>query len=94
MWSRPALVGGLPQYAPNAGVTIDGGEGTDLTAIVATELADHLVIDGLKVYGAGRSTSLAGVELVDVDGLEGDDTLDVLATATGVATTVDRRTRQ
>ena len=83
-----ALVGGLPQYAPNALVVIDGGAGTDLTVIVATELADHFVIDGLKVYGAGRSTSLAGVELLDVDGLEGDDTFDVLATDAGLLTTV------
>ena len=72
------LVGTQVQYVVNAPVTIDGGDGFDKTVALATEFADHLVVDATGVYGAGpdggvqrRSRSL------EVDVMEGDDTVDV-----------------
>ena len=55
-------------------MTIDGGAGFDKTVALATEFGDHLVVDATGVYGAGLTVGYSGVEILEVDVLEGDET--------------------
>src|SRR5207247_7367829 len=75
-------------YNINAPVSIDGGNGFDKVDILGTEFADHIVITAKGIFGAGLSVTYANVEVLEVDALEGDDTIDVLSTAPGVLTRV------
>src|SRR5204863_1118033 len=75
-------------YNVNAPVSIDGGNGFDKVVILGTEYADHIVITFKAIYGAGLSVTYANVEVLEIDALEGDDTIDVLSTQPGVATRV------
>ena len=74
----------LIQYIANAPVAIDGGDGFDSVVVIGTEADDDFVINADGVYGAGRFVSFIGVERVDIDGAEGDDTFTVLSTPPGV----------
>ena len=47
----------LVQYAVNAPVNIDGGDGFDTVRIVGTEFADDFVITDAGVFGAGLDAS-------------------------------------
>ena len=76
------------QYTINAPVSIDGGGGFDKVVILGTEFADHIVITDQAVYGAGLAVSYENVEVLEIDGLEGDDSFDVLSTAPGLVTRV------
>jgi Ca2+-binding RTX toxin-like protein len=76
------------QYTINAPVSIDGGKGIDKVVVLGTEFADHIVVTSKAVYGAGLAVTYANVEILEIDGLEGDDLFDVLSTAPGVATRV------
>ncbi|MEY2518223.1 MAG: large repetitive protein, partial [bacterium] len=76
------------QYAINAPVSIDGGNGIDKVVVLGTEFADHIVVTEKAIYGAGLAVTYANVEILEVDGLEGDDSFDVLSTAPGVATRI------
>src|SRR5439155_17131684 len=40
------------------------------------------------IFGAGLTVTYANVEVLEIDALEGDDTIDVLSTQPGVATRV------
>src|SRR5262249_12288371 len=73
------------QYNVNAPVSVDGGTGFDKLVILGTEFADDIVITSKAIYGAGLNVRYANVEIVEVDGLEGDDEFFVQSTAYGVA---------
>ncbi|HZK06225.1 MAG TPA: hypothetical protein VFC82_10350 [Actinomycetaceae bacterium] len=73
------------QYNVNAPVSVDGGTGIDKVVILGTEFADDIVITADSVNGAGINLRFTAVEMVEVDGLEGDDEFFVLSTAFGVA---------
>ncbi len=73
------------QYNVNAPVSIDGGNGVDKLVVLATEFADDIVITANKIYGVGLNVRYASVEIVEVDGLEGDDEFFVQSTEFGVA---------
>ena len=73
------------QYNVNAPVSVDGGTGFDKLVILGTEFADDIVITAKAIYGAGLNVRYTTVEVVEVDGLEGDDEFFVLSTAFGVA---------
>src|SRR4029077_19674095 len=47
-----------------------------------------IVITAKTIYGAGLTVSYHNIQVVEVDALEGDDTIDVLSTAAGVVTRV------
>src|SRR5262249_38142077 len=95
--ARPKLTGGFStaaetdirtgggnnqvQYNINAPVSIDGGNGFDKVVVLGTEFADHIVVTEKAIYGAGLAVTYASVEVLEVDALEGDDTIDVLSTA-------------
>ena len=73
------------QYNVNAPVSVDGGTGIDKMVVLATEFADDIVITAKGIYGAGLNVRYANLEIVEVDGLEGDDEFFVQSTAFGVA---------
>ncbi|MGD9713188.1 MAG: beta strand repeat-containing protein, partial [Thermomicrobiales bacterium] len=76
------------QYNINAPVSIDGGAGFDKVVVLGTEFADHIVITDTAVYGAGLAVTYENVEVLEVDGLEGDDSFDELSTPAGVITRI------
>jgi hypothetical protein len=73
------------QYNVNAPVSVDGGTGFDKLVILATEFADDIAITESGIFGAGLNVRYSTIEVVEVDGLEGDDEFFVQSTAFGVA---------
>ena len=76
------------EYNMNAPVSVDGGAGFDKLVILGTEYADHIVVTSGAIYGVGVWVTYARIEVLEIDALEGDDAIDVLSTAPGVATRV------
>src|SRR5688500_14300830 len=73
------------QYNVNAPVSVDGGTGFDKVAILGTEFPDDFVITEKGVFGAGVNVRFENVEVVEVDGLEGDDEFFIISWRAGVA---------
>src|SRR5262249_23354936 len=73
------------QYNVNAPVSVDGGTGFDKLVVLGTEFADDFVITAKGIFGAGLNVRYSTVEVVEVDGLEGDDEFFVQSTDFGVA---------
>ena len=76
------------EYNMNAPVSVDGGAGFDKLVILGTEYADHIVVTSKAIYGVGVYVTYVNIEVLEIDALEGDDTIDILSTAPGVATRV------
>ncbi|HET7128184.1 MAG TPA: hypothetical protein VFJ93_03815, partial [Gaiellaceae bacterium] len=76
------------EYNMNAPVSVDGGAGFNKLVILGTEYADHIVVTYNHIYGVGVSVTYVNIQVLEIDALEGDDTIDVLSTAPGVATRV------
>ena len=76
------------EYNINAPVSVDGGTGFDKLLVLGTEFGDSFVITDQGVFGAGLAVTYANVEVLEVDGLEGDDHFTVQSTPFGVATRV------
>ena len=76
------------EYNLNAPVSIDGGSGFNKVVILGTEFADHIVVTAKAIYGAGLNVTYVNIQVLEIDALEGDDTIDVLSTAPGVVTRV------
>ena len=72
-------------YNVNAPVSVDGGTGFDKLVVLGTEFADDIVISVKGIFGAGLNVRYDNIEVVEVDGLEGDDEFFVLSTKFGVA---------
>ncbi len=70
----------LVQYAMNAPVNIDGGDGFDRVIIIGTEFGDDFVVTKDGVYGAGLNVNFVNIESLAVDGAEGDDRFYVRST--------------
>jgi Ca2+-binding RTX toxin-like protein len=75
-------------YNINAPVDLDGGAGFDKVVVIGTEFGDNFVITDEGVFGAGLNVRYAGMEALDVDGMEGDDHFFVQSTKAGVITTI------
>jgi hypothetical protein len=73
------------QYNVNSPVSVDGGTGIDKLVVLGTEFADDIVIRESGILGAGLNVRYDNIEIVEVDGLEGDDEFFVQSTAFGVA---------
>ena len=84
--AMPKLVGNQVQYVENATVSIDGGNGVDKVVTLATEFADHIAITSLHLYGVGLQVTYTNTEILEVDGMEGDDIVEVLSTLAGMVT--------
>ena len=76
------------EYNINAPVSVDGGNGFDKLVILGTEFADHIVVTDKGIFGAGLTVTYQNIEVLEIDALEGDDTIDVLSTQPNVATRV------
>ncbi|UWQ93699.1 hypothetical protein K3727_21740 (plasmid) [Rhodobacteraceae bacterium M382] len=72
-------------YNLNAPVSIDGGAGYDKVVILGTEFGDAFVIREDGIFGGGLNVNFENIEVLEVDGLEGDDEFFVLSTPIGVA---------
>ncbi len=73
------------QYNVNAPVSVDGGTGFNKLVILGTEFADDFVITDKGIFGAGVNVRFTNIQVVEVDGLEGDDEFFVQSTAFGVS---------
>jgi Ca2+-binding RTX toxin-like protein len=79
----------LIQYAVNAPVNIDGGDGFDTVVIIGTEFNDDFVITSTGVFGAGLHVSFVNIEALTVDGGAGDDRFFVQSTGPTFTTEID-----
>jgi hypothetical protein len=102
--ARPRLTGGFStasqsdirtgdgnnqvEYNLDAPVSVDGGNGFNKLVLLGTEFADHIVVTAQAIFGAGLSVSYSRIQVLEIDTLEGDDTIDVLSTAPGMAVRV------
>ncbi len=78
----------LIQYVVNAPVNIDGGDGFDTVIIIGTEFGDDFVVTEKGIFGAGLNVNFVGVEVLNVDGAEGDDRIFVQGTSEKVISTI------
>ncbi|HEY9237367.1 MAG TPA: hypothetical protein VIP10_00890, partial [Burkholderiaceae bacterium] len=85
---RPGEGNDTVQYNINAPVSVDGGTGFDKVVVLGTEFADNFVVTDQGVFGAGVNVRYQNIEVLEVDGLEGDDDFYVLGTPVGVITRV------
>lgn len=76
------------RYAVNAPVNIDGGDGLDSVTVIGTEQRDEFVITKDGVFGAGLNVNFVNVELLKVDGAEGDDSFFIQSTNENILTQV------
>ena len=79
----------LIQYAVNAPVNIDGGDGFDTVVVIGTEFNDDFVITENGVFGAGLNVNFVNIESLVVDGGAGDDRFFVLGTSPDWTTEID-----
>ncbi|MFN2611440.1 MAG: hypothetical protein ABR507_11310 [Actinomycetota bacterium] len=79
----------LIQYAVNAPVNIDGGDGFDTVVIIGTEFNDDFVVTSTGVFGAGLHVSFVNIEALTVDGGAGDDRFFVQSTGPTFTTEID-----
>jgi hypothetical protein len=75
------------QYTLNAPVSVDGGAGFDKVLILGTEFGDSFVITEKGVFGGGINVTFANIEILEVDGMEGDDHFTIQSTPFGVSPT-------
>ena len=73
------------QYNVNAPVSVDGGTGFDKVAILGTEFPDDFVIRRRASSAPALNLRFENVEVVEVDGLEGDDEFFIISWRAGVA---------
>jgi hypothetical protein len=76
------------EYNMNAPVSVDGGTGFNKLIILGTEFADHIVVTDHGIFGAGMFVTFRNIQVIEINALEGDDTIDVLSTPPGVAVRV------
>src|SRR4029077_7412378 len=60
------------EYTDNAPLNIDGGAGTDTVVVIGTEFSDTFVVTRDGVYGAGLFVRMIAIEILKVDGQEGN----------------------
>ena len=79
----------LVEYNINAPVAIDGGSGYNTLVVIGTEGNDTFVITKDGIIGAGLNVSYTNISKIEVDGLGGNDTFDVLSTEPNVVTVLE-----
>ena len=79
----------LVEYNINAPVAIDGGSGYNTLVVIGTQGNDTFVITKDAVMGAGLNVSYTNISKIEVDGLGGNDTFDVLSTEPNVITVLE-----
>lgn len=76
------------QYAVNAPVKINGGDGLDTVIIIGTEFGEDFVVTRDGVFGAGLNVSFINIENLEVDAAEGDDRFFILSTDAKIVTRI------
>jgi hypothetical protein len=76
-------------YNVNAPVSIlDGGSGINTVTVLGSGFGDNFVITKDGVNGAGLNVSMTNVQVLEVDGVSGDNNFYVLSTAPGEVVTL------
>jgi hypothetical protein len=75
-------------YNLDAPLSVQGGGGFNKLTVLGTPFADTIVITATSIYGEGVSITYSNIQLIIVDGLQGDNTIDVASTAPGTVTEV------
>ena len=75
-------------YNVNAPVSIDGGGGLNTVTVLGSGFGDSFVITSQGVVGAGVNVSMTNVEVLYVDGVNGNNAFYVLSTAPGEVVTL------
>ncbi|MCX2973495.1 LEPR-XLL domain-containing protein [Halieaceae bacterium IMCC8485] len=78
----------LVQYAVNAPVDIDGGDGEDTVRVIGTEFGDDFIVAKDGVFGVGVNVTYTNVEGLTIDGGAGNDRFFIQGTNAGTTTTV------
>lgn len=76
------------QYAVNAPVQINGGDGLDTVIIIGTEFGEDFVVTRDGVFGAGLNVNFINIENLEIDAAEGDDRFFILSTDSKIVTRV------
>ncbi len=76
------------EYNINAPVSIDGGDGVNTVVVIGSGLGDNFVITRDGVEGAGLNVSMTNVQILEVDGIAGNNNFYVLSTAPGEVVTL------
>ncbi|NEU80298.1 DUF4347 domain-containing protein [Nostoc sp. UIC 10630] len=74
------------EYVMNAALNISGGAGIDTLRVIGTEFGDNFLVTANGIFGAGRSITYNEIEILEIDGAEGDDKFFVLSTSNLVTT--------
>ena len=69
------------EYNINAPVSIDGGDGVNTVVVIGSGNGDNFVITRDGVEGAGLNVSMTNVQILEVDGIAGNNNFYVLSTA-------------
>ena len=75
-------------YNMNAPLAVDGGDGFNKLVLRGTEFADHVVVTEKKIFGIGVQVTYRNIQVLEIDMLEGDDTVDVVSTPYGMVVRV------
>jgi hypothetical protein len=75
-------------YNVNAPVSIDGGSGVNTVTVLGSGFGDSFVITNQGVEGAGLNVSMTNVDILQVDGISGNNAFYVLSTAPGEVVTL------
>ncbi|MCA9197241.1 MAG: hypothetical protein KDA87_06870, partial [Planctomycetales bacterium] len=76
------------QYAINAPVGIDGGNGSDNVVAVGSEFDDNIVVTDYGIFGAGLNIRFDNVEKAEIDAVEGNDHFFIQSTNAAIVTTL------
>lgn len=76
------------EYATNANVDINGGDGLDAVRVLGTQFGDTYVVTEDGVSGSGLMIHFTAVETLELHAGDGDDTVYVLATPANLRTTI------
>lgn len=76
------------EYATNANVDINGGDGLDTVRVLGTQFGDTFIVTEDGVSGSGLMIHFTAVETLELHAGDGDDTVYMLGTPSNLRTTI------